>query len=201
MTYGDKANVITEMNNRNRDNALRIFITGLNGSLSEILFSLKPENLPNALAKAQELEANNQRAYFAYNYFTRSQQNNNNNNKNQQKKPDNPNNYNHNNNLRLNQVNQNPNNNQQAIRNVFAPDQNTVQPPPVPMDIDKSIQMQNKPQYNRNQYNSQPLKREYPPPSTQQQPQKTMRINNLNEEHFLEEEGENSPTSSEQTEN
>jgi hypothetical protein len=175
--------------------------TGLNGSLSEILFSLKPENLPNALAKAQELEANNQRAYFAYNYFTRSQQNNNNNNKNQQKKPDNPNNYNHNNNLRLNQVNQNPNNNQQAIRNVFAPDQNTVQPPPVPMDIDKSIQMQNKPQYNRNQHNSQPLKREYPPPSTQQQPQKTMRINNLNEEHFLEEEGENSPTSSEQTEN
>ncbi|KAH8393455.1 hypothetical protein KR215_005727, partial [Drosophila sulfurigaster] len=78
MTYGNNANIITEMNKKNRDNALRIFITGLNGSLSEILFSLKPENLPNALAKAQELEANHQRANFAYNYYANTVQNYNN---------------------------------------------------------------------------------------------------------------------------
>lgn len=70
------------------------------------------------------------------------------------------------------------------------------------MDIDKSIQIQNRPYYNQNQHNSQPLRIwEYPPPSTQQQPQKTMRINNLNEEHFLEKERESCLTSSEQTDN
>lgn len=67
------------------------------------------------------------------------------------------------------------------------------------MDINKSIQILNRPQKNQNQHNSQPLKRKYSPPSTEQQPQKTMRTNSLNEEHFLEEERESSLTSSEQT--
>jgi len=34
------------MNNKNRDNDLRIFITGFSGSLSEILFFLKREKSP-----------------------------------------------------------------------------------------------------------------------------------------------------------
>jgi len=35
---------------------LRIFISGLNGAISETLFSLSPPDLPNALVQAQELE-------------------------------------------------------------------------------------------------------------------------------------------------
>lgn len=66
------------------------------------------------------------------------------------------------------------------------------------MEIDKSLQIYNKPQDNR--HNSHPLKREYTQHSTQQRPQKAMRVNNLNEEHFLEKEGESSPTSSAETE-
>lgn len=128
MTYGNKADVINEMNVKNRDSALRIFITGLNGNLSQVLFSIKPENLPNALAKAQELEANYQRANFAYNYYARSQPTSNPNPKTQKKseEPD----QQHDNNLRFNQGNQN--NYQQTNRNVFAQGNSTPQPPPNP---------------------------------------------------------------------
>lgn len=193
MTYGNKADVINEMNSKNRESALRIFITGLNGNLPQVLFSIKPENLPNALAKAQELEANHQRANFAYNYYARSQPTSNS-NPNTQKKSEKADQQ-HDNNLRFNQKNQN--NYQQTNRNVFAQGNSIPQPPPIPMEIDKSLQIHNRPQDNR--HNSHPLKREYTH-STQQQPQKAMRVNNLNEEHFLEEEGESSPTSSAETE-
>jgi len=48
-----------------RSNALRTFISGLNGSISETLFSFNPPDLPNALVKVQKLESNNFRAQFA----------------------------------------------------------------------------------------------------------------------------------------
>lgn len=65
MTHGSNSPITNELNNINRRNALRVFITGLNGQLSNILFSLNPQDLPNALAKAQELESNNVRSSFA----------------------------------------------------------------------------------------------------------------------------------------
>lgn len=191
MTYGDDVKVISEMNKKNRDNALRIFITGLNGSLADILFSLKPENLPHALAKAQELEANYQRANFAYHHFsnnmqnTNTTQNTNSNFKNQQKKaevPNNNNKYDNTNNLRFNQVPVNPN--QHFNRN-----NQTV---PEPMEIDPSIQIQNRPSY---QGNAQANKRDHS--VSMQQPNKVMRVNNIQEDHFLDQEGDISHTSTE----
>lgn len=65
MTHGTESTLTHELNNINRRNALRVFITGLNAPLANILFSLSPEDLPSALARAQELESNNQRAHFA----------------------------------------------------------------------------------------------------------------------------------------
>jgi len=68
MTF-EKDNVITKETNKTiRCNALRIFICGLNGSISETRFSLNPPDLPNALAKVQELKSNNFRAQFANMY-------------------------------------------------------------------------------------------------------------------------------------
>ncbi|KAH8360710.1 hypothetical protein KR200_003963 [Drosophila serrata] len=44
-----------------RDDALRIFISGLKRSLSNVLFSAKPKDMPTALALAQEVESNHER--------------------------------------------------------------------------------------------------------------------------------------------
>jgi len=62
MTYGKNSLITKETNKTIRSNALRIFISGLNGSISETLFSLNPQDFPNALAKVQELESNDFRA-------------------------------------------------------------------------------------------------------------------------------------------
>jgi len=51
-----------------RGDALRIFISGLKRSLSDVLFAAHPLDLPTALALAQEIEANHERYTFAANY-------------------------------------------------------------------------------------------------------------------------------------
>ncbi|KAH8361299.1 hypothetical protein KR200_006752, partial [Drosophila serrata] len=48
-----------------RDDALRVFISGLKRSLSDVLFSAKPKDMPTALALAQEVESNHERYTFA----------------------------------------------------------------------------------------------------------------------------------------
>jgi len=70
MTYGKDSVIAKETKKTIRSKTLRIFISGLNGSISETLFSLNPPDLPNALAKVQELESNNFHAQFA-NRFNR----------------------------------------------------------------------------------------------------------------------------------
>lgn len=58
MSYGPRTaetNVLIEVA---RENALRTFITGLNQPMSNLVFSLNPGDLPNALARAQEIEVN-----------------------------------------------------------------------------------------------------------------------------------------------
>jgi len=56
-----------------RNDALRVFISGLKRSLTDVLFSAKPKNMPTALALAQEVESNHERYTFASS-FARSQE-------------------------------------------------------------------------------------------------------------------------------
>jgi len=48
-----------------REDALRVFISGLKRSLTDVLFSAKPKDMPSALALAQEVESNHERYTFA----------------------------------------------------------------------------------------------------------------------------------------
>lgn len=68
MTYTGKDEIIAVLNDRTRENALRVFISGLRRPISDILFSAKPSDLPTALATAQELETNHKRHEFASTY-------------------------------------------------------------------------------------------------------------------------------------
>lgn len=187
MTHGNDKDITNELNNKNRQTALRVFITGLQPPLSDILFSLSPTDLPNALAKAQELESNNIRANFADSYYK---------------------------NLRSNNPSQNSKqkqNNSNTLK--FEKKSDKIQHPPgdEPMDIDSSNQHTQRNErkfHNRNydfgrgnrqnqNYQNKPknyevngaIKHSHPTDSyvnTQPQP-KTQRINNIDETHFLEE--------------
>lgn len=53
-THGTVA-ITKELNKNNRDYSLCIFITGLNASLKGIIFSLCPQDFPDALVKAQKI--------------------------------------------------------------------------------------------------------------------------------------------------
>lgn len=70
MSYSNNPEVVAVVNERARENALRVFISGLRHPLSDILFSAKPNDLPTALATAQELEADQKRQEFAKIYAT-----------------------------------------------------------------------------------------------------------------------------------
>lgn len=70
MSYSTNAEVVGVLNERARENALRVFISGLRHPLSDIMFSAKPSDLPTALATAQELEADQRRQEFAKIYAT-----------------------------------------------------------------------------------------------------------------------------------
>lgn len=66
MTY-DRATAAT-INEKYRMDALRVFISGTKKGLSDVLFSARPNDLPSALALAQEVESNHERYLFASNY-------------------------------------------------------------------------------------------------------------------------------------
>jgi len=68
MTYMKENPITTETNLRHRQNALRVFITGLNGPISATLFSVNSPDLRNALARVQEMESNQLRAQCAYHF-------------------------------------------------------------------------------------------------------------------------------------
>ncbi len=177
MTYGSDNAVTKELNAKNRRDALRIFITGLNGNLANIIFSLSPSDLPNALAKAQELESNNMRAIFASQFGK---------NPNYYRQRTNINNGNFNNNLRFPQTQLQRGYNQRPL-------QQNIQARPIPMDVDPSTRIQNRPHYNVNNTSNVQNTRIHttdkrPYASAQisnQPPNKTQRINNIKEDHFL----------------
>lgn len=66
MTYD--RDVAASINEKYRADALRVFISGTKKSLSDVLFSARPDDLPSALALAQEVESNHERYLFATNY-------------------------------------------------------------------------------------------------------------------------------------
>jgi len=75
MTYGRNKPITSEINNRHRQSALRVFVTGLNGPISSTLYSMNPTDLPNAMAFVQEMESNNMSAKFAHNFVGMSYRN------------------------------------------------------------------------------------------------------------------------------
>jgi len=46
MTYGRNKPITAEINEKNRKTALRVFITGLNGQISDSIFPMNPPDLP-----------------------------------------------------------------------------------------------------------------------------------------------------------
>lgn len=63
ITYDTK--LVAALNEKYRQDALRVFISGLKMSLSNTLFASRPADLPSALALAEELEGNRERYNFA----------------------------------------------------------------------------------------------------------------------------------------
>lgn len=59
----------TQLNDKFRKDALRVFISGLKKSIGDTLFSSRLEDLPAALALAEELEGNSLRYMFAANFI------------------------------------------------------------------------------------------------------------------------------------
>jgi len=65
MSHEGDASLIASLNQKYRQDALRVFISGLKKPLCTTLFSCKPPDMPSALALAQELETNQNRYHFA----------------------------------------------------------------------------------------------------------------------------------------
>jgi len=49
MTYGRNKPLTSEMNEKHKKTALRVFITGLNGHISDVIFSMNTPDLPDRL--------------------------------------------------------------------------------------------------------------------------------------------------------
>lgn len=64
MTEKDRS-YAERLNEKFRRDALRVFVSGVRKNISDVLFASKPEDLPTALAMAEELDANRDRFNFA----------------------------------------------------------------------------------------------------------------------------------------
>lgn len=65
MSHEGNSSLIDALNGKYRQDALRVFISGLHRPLCDTLFSCKPPDMPSALAMARELETNQLRYNFA----------------------------------------------------------------------------------------------------------------------------------------
>uniref|UniRef100_W8C9C9 Retrovirus-related Gag polyprotein from transposon gypsy n=1 Tax=Ceratitis capitata TaxID=7213 RepID=W8C9C9_CERCA len=108
MTNSGNETLTSAFNERARENALRVFISGLRRPLCDTLFSASPPDLPSALAIAQELQHIRSRYEFAQTYASASRYSNNQTTPNTQ-----PSNY---------------------IK--YSQPTRTFQPKPIPMDVD-----------------------------------------------------------------
>ncbi|XP_061393000.1 glycosyltransferase-like protein gnt13 [Musca vetustissima] len=143
MTYGNDRTITKESNDFHRQTALKVFISGLNAPYNNIVASMQPTDLPNALAKAQEIESNYQRAQIAYNYDKH---------------------------VRNNMLsNRHKHKNDNRMRYPIA-QQHKPQLKPEPMDVDTSIQYRQNTNYNHNynndrQYRPPMFRNNYQPPN------------------------------------
>lgn len=175
MTNEGNDSLIRALNQKYRDNALRIFISGLRRPVCDILFSCKPPDMPSALALAQELETNQTRYSFATTFWNQSNRMNNTwNSPHYQKMPSGG---------QLNQPqphsstraptlgNFNP-----AMRQTPAPQQR-----PEPMEVDRSFRsVQRSMQRRMTEQQPQAIKR--PWDGSMRQPPKFQRINHLQQQ-------------------
>ncbi|KAH8340329.1 hypothetical protein KR074_008540, partial [Drosophila pseudoananassae] len=150
-----------------RDDALRVFISGLKRSLSDVLFSAKPKDMPTALALAQEVESNHERYTFATS-FAKSQEDR---DRRQTSKPQDrqqEKSFPH-----ANQqfgAGKNPHFSKQHRAQVHSvPQENT----PEPMDIDPSISRMRQPTQKQAYQNGKPT------PSGRSGPHKRQRVNHI----------------------
>lgn len=65
-------NLALAINNKYRQDALRVFVSGLRKPLCDVLFAARAADLPSALALAQEVEANHERYVFATSFANRN---------------------------------------------------------------------------------------------------------------------------------
>jgi len=56
-----KAPAVAVLCEKFRDDALRVFVSGLRRNLTDVLFAAKPKHMPSALVLAQEVESNHER--------------------------------------------------------------------------------------------------------------------------------------------
>lgn len=176
MSYQNNDGIANALNERARDNALRVFISGLRKPLSDILFSARPADLPTALATAQELEADQRRQQFARIFAEGSM-------------------------TQVNRANQKPTDNypvlhpsqKQIIRGGNGNGNRQRQPEPVPMDVDPGSSMfRRRTEFNSNQQQqpqngktaqNPPVKRELQHGSGRSAPMKKIqRVNHMSTE-------------------
>lgn len=73
MVHQGNTSLIDSLSQKYRQDALRIFISGLRKPMCDILFSSQPTDMPGALALAQELESNQARYVFASSFSNRNE--------------------------------------------------------------------------------------------------------------------------------
>lgn len=73
MSHEGNNDLVMSLCQKYRQDALRVFISGLRRPMSDIMFSSQPVDMPSALALAQELEANHARYSFANSFNSRQQ--------------------------------------------------------------------------------------------------------------------------------
>lgn len=66
MSY--ESSMDTALNEKYRQDAFRVFISGLKKSLRDVLLSSQPKDMPHAFALPEELDGNRERYNFAANY-------------------------------------------------------------------------------------------------------------------------------------
>lgn len=69
MTYGRNKPITAVMNEKQKSTARRVFITGPNGLVLDVIFPMNPQDLQNAMVIVQELESNNLRKSFESNLY------------------------------------------------------------------------------------------------------------------------------------
>lgn len=165
------------INSKYRQDALRIFVSGLRKPLCDILFSARASDLPTALALAQEVEANHDRYVFATTFANRNEEKKSRTEaakKNQTRISNSKDN-----NAQENSIRQK---NPHYVKNTQSYSQQFNRNQPEPMDVDPTSSRYRQPtnQYNANWSQRQQFKRQAV--SDRNTGPKVQKVNNVNQE-------------------